>query len=63
MSRTAFHVVVFLVGLLAVCWIGIGYVSVHPLGAAVAAIIAACYIAGGVELIATARPATACAAR
>ena len=40
MSRTAFHVVVFLVGLLAVCWIGIGYVSVHPLGAAVAAIIA-----------------------
>ena len=50
MSRTAFHVVVFLVGLLAVCWIGIGYVSVHPLGAAVAAIIAACYIAGGVEL-------------
>jgi len=50
MSRTAFPVVVFLVGLLAVCWIGIGYVSVHPLGAAVAAIIAACYIAGGVEL-------------
>ncbi len=50
MSRTAFHVVVFLVGLLAVCWIGIGYVAVHPLGAAVAAIIAACYIAGGVEL-------------
>ncbi len=50
MSRTALHVVVFLVGLLAVCWIGIGYVSVHPLGAAVAAIIAACYIAGGVEL-------------
>ncbi|MGE6333292.1 DUF802 domain-containing protein [Stenotrophomonas sp. NPDC077659] len=50
MSRTAFHVVVFLVGLLAVCWIGIGYVAVHPLGAAVAAIIAACYLAGGVEL-------------
>ena len=50
MSRTAFPVVVFLVGLLAVCWIGIGYVSVHPLGAAVAAVIAACYIAGGVEL-------------
>ena len=50
MSRTVFHVVVFLVGLLAVCWIGIGYVSVHPLGAAVAAIIAACYVAGGVEL-------------
>ncbi|WP_367382443.1 DUF802 domain-containing protein [Stenotrophomonas cyclobalanopsidis] len=50
MSRTALHVVVFLVGLLAVCWIGIGYVAVHPLGAAVAAIIAACYIAGGVEL-------------
>ncbi|WMJ69432.1 DUF802 domain-containing protein [Stenotrophomonas sp. 24(2023)] len=50
MSRTAFAVVVFLVGLLAVCWIGIGYVAVHPLGAAVAAVIAACYITGGVEL-------------
>lgn len=50
MSRTVFHVLVFLAGLLAVCWIGVGYVSVHPLGAAVAAIIAACYIAGGVEL-------------
>lgn len=50
MSRTVFPVVVFLVGLLAVCWIGIGYVAVHPLGALVAAVIAACYVAGGVEL-------------
>lgn len=50
MSRTVFHVLVFLAGLLAVCWIGFGYVAVHPLGAAVAAVIAACYIAGGVEL-------------
>ena len=40
MSRNLVAVVVFLVGLLAVCWIGIGYAGTHPLAAVVAAIIA-----------------------
>ena len=50
MSRNLVAVVVFLVGLLAVCWIGIGYAGTHPLAAVVAAVIAACYLAGAVEL-------------
>ncbi len=50
MSRNLVAVVVFLVGLLAVCWIGIGYAGTHPLAAVVAAIIAACYLAGALEL-------------
>lgn len=50
MSRNLVAVVVFLVGLLAVCWIGVGYAGTHPLAAVVAAIIAACYLAGAVEL-------------
>ena len=50
MSRNLVAVVVFLVGLLAVCWIGVGYAGTHPLAAVVAAIIAACYLAGALEL-------------
>ncbi len=50
MSRNLVAVVVFLVGLLAVCWIGVGYAGTHPLAAVVAAVIAACYLAGAVEL-------------
>lgn len=50
MSRNLVAVVVFLVGLLAVCWIGIGYAGTHPLAAVVATVIAACYLAGAVEL-------------
>jgi len=50
MSRNLVAVVVFLVGLLAVCWIGIGYAGTHPLAAVVAAIIAACYLADALEL-------------
>ncbi|WPU56009.1 DUF802 domain-containing protein [Stenotrophomonas acidaminiphila] len=51
MSRNPIVPVVFLAGLLAVCWIGIGYLGSHPLAAAVAALIAACYLAGGFELL------------
>lgn len=50
MLRNFVAVVVFLVGLLAVCWIGVGYAGTHPLAAVVAAVIAACYLVGAVEL-------------
>lgn len=51
MSRNLIAPVVFLAGLLAVCWIGIGYLGSHPLAAAVAALIATCYLAGAFELL------------
>jgi hypothetical protein len=41
---------VFVVGLAAVCWIGLGYVGSNPLGLAVALLIGACYVAGALEL-------------
>ncbi len=50
MSRTALHLVVFLAGLLAVCWIGAGYIGHNAVGAGVALVIAAGYIAGALEL-------------
>ena len=50
MLRNFVAVVVFLVGLLAVCWIGVGYAGTHPLAAVVASVIAACYLVGAVEL-------------
>jgi len=50
MFRNLLHLAVFAVGLVAVCWIGAGYVGTNPLGAAVAALIAACYLAGALEL-------------
>lgn len=50
MFRNFLHLAVFLVGLVAVCWIGVGYVGSNPLGAAVALLIAACYLAGALEL-------------
>ncbi|MEK0265814.1 DUF802 domain-containing protein [Stenotrophomonas rhizophila] len=50
MFRTSLHYVVFLLGLVAVCWIGAGYASTHPVGFAVALLIAVCYLAGGLEL-------------
>ncbi len=50
MLRNSVAVVVFLVGLLAVCWIGVGYAGTHPLAAVVASIIAACYLVGAYEL-------------
>ena len=51
MSRNPIAPLVFLAGLLAVCWIGIGYIGSHPLAAAVAALIAACYLVGALELL------------
>lgn len=51
MFKTSLYVVVFLAGLLAACWIGAGYVGSNPVGAAVAAVIVACYCAGGLELL------------
>ena len=50
MFRTLVHVCVFLLGLLAVCWVGIGYFGSNPLGACVAAVIGACYVVGALEL-------------
>lgn len=50
MFKTLVHVCVFLVGLLAVCWVGFGYLGNNPLGACVAALIGACYLAGALEL-------------
>jgi hypothetical protein len=41
---------VFLLGLVAVCWVGIGYLGSNPLGAAIALLIGACYLAGALEL-------------
>lgn len=50
MVRNLLYIAVFLVGFIAVGWIGVGYVGSNPLGALVAALIAACYLAGAVEL-------------
>jgi hypothetical protein len=50
MFRTSLYLVVFLAGLFAACWIGVGYIGSNPVGFAVARVIAACYTAGGVEL-------------
>lgn len=50
MFRHLLHLFLFLIGLLAVCWIGAGYVHSNPLGTAVAGLIGACYLAGALEL-------------
>lgn len=50
MFRNLFNFAVFVVGLVAVCWIGVGYIGSNPLGAAVALLIGACYLAGALEL-------------
>jgi hypothetical protein len=44
------NLVVFLAGLVAVCWIGAGYVATNPLALAVTLLIGVCYVAGAVEL-------------
>ena len=49
-KKNLLNPIVFLAGLAVVCWIGIGYVGSNPLGALVALVIGACYIAGGLEL-------------
>ncbi|SFS15184.1 protein of unknown function [Dyella sp. OK004] len=50
MFRNLLNLAVFAVGLVAVCWIGAGYLGSNPLGLAVAMLIGACYLAGGLEL-------------
>lgn len=50
MVRNLLYIAIFLVGFVAVGWIGVGYVGSNPLGALVAALIGACYLAGAVEL-------------
>ncbi|HKT66991.1 MAG TPA: DUF802 domain-containing protein, partial [Burkholderia sp.] len=51
MSRIRLDLVVFVAGLLAVCWIGVGYAASNPLAAAVTLLIGACYVAGAWELL------------
>ncbi|MHA7682517.1 DUF802 domain-containing protein [Cupriavidus sp. PET2-C1] len=41
---------VFLAGLAAVCWIGVGYAGSNTLALAVTVLIGACYVAGALEL-------------
>jgi Domain of unknown function (DUF802) len=50
MSRYLLYLVVFLVGLAALCWIGAGYVGSNPLALAVTMVVGACYLAGALEL-------------
>ncbi|QNH20092.1 hypothetical protein HEP73_00990 [Xanthomonas sp. GW] len=50
MFKNFFNSVVFLAGLAAVCWIGVGYLGNNPLGVSFALLIGACYVAGAVEL-------------
>ncbi len=50
MLRNILNPVVFLAGLLAVCWIGVGYLGSNPLGLAVTLVIGLCYATGALEL-------------
>ena len=50
MNRNLLNLAVFFVGLLAVCWIGAGYVGSNLLAASVTLVIGACYLAGAFEL-------------
>jgi hypothetical protein len=50
MSRNLINLVVFVVGLTAVCWIGAGYVASNWLALAVTMLVGACYLAGALEL-------------
>jgi Domain of unknown function (DUF802) len=50
MFRNLLNLAVFLVGLAAVCWIGVGYIGSNPLATAVTMLIGVCYLAGGLEL-------------
>ena len=50
MNRHVLLAPLFLLGLAIVTWIGVGYVGTHALGVVVTLVIAACYVAGAVEL-------------
>ncbi|MEM5432942.1 DUF802 domain-containing protein [Cupriavidus oxalaticus] len=51
MNRYFFHLVVFLAGLAAVCWIAAGYAGSNALALSVTLLIGACYVAGANELL------------
>ncbi|TDF66724.1 DUF802 domain-containing protein [Cupriavidus sp. L7L] len=51
MNRYFFHLVVFLAGLAAVCWIAAGYAGSNALALSVTLLIGACYVAGAHELL------------
>ncbi|WP_028225191.1 DUF802 domain-containing protein [Paraburkholderia ferrariae] len=50
MSRFRIDFLVFLAGLAAVLWTGIGYIASNPLALAVTLLIGACYVIGALEL-------------
>ncbi|QOW22675.1 DUF802 domain-containing protein [Novilysobacter avium] len=50
MHKNALYVVIFLVGLIAVAWIGAGYIGSNLPALAVTAVIGAFYVAGALEL-------------
>ena len=50
MNRQLLHWPVFATGLLAIGWIGAGYVGSHALALAVTLLIAALYLVGALEL-------------
>jgi Domain of unknown function (DUF802) len=51
MSSKFLHTIVFLAGLAAACWIGVGYVGSNPLALCVTLLIGACYLTGALELL------------
>lgn len=50
MNRTIF-LTAFFVGLIAVSWVGVGYIGTSPLALTMTAIIGTVYIAGALELL------------
>ena len=44
------HRIVFVVGLAAVCWVGVGYIGANPLALAITVLIGAFYLMGALEL-------------
>lgn len=51
MIRNLLSLIVFAIGLMAVLWIGLGYVGHNPMGASVALLVGLCYCIGGWELL------------
>ena len=50
MSKYLINLAVFLAGLAAVCWTGVGYIGSNPLALTVTLLVGACYVAGALEL-------------
>jgi hypothetical protein len=50
MPKYLINLVVFLAGLAAVCWTGVGYIGSNPLALVVTMLVGACYLAGALEL-------------